>query len=159
MKKCIPSHFSVHIRTEIRPCIRQNFPNFSFLRDSEMFGCQSSEIFRKKTEFLNSWNFCEKVRKFKFGKSSDINQNCTSISKILKKLLKVWVFESKTLFLGQKVWKSLETGFSKCSEISEIILFQTFQKLWKNDVWLELWKSQKTRSDSKVWLKVRNAGP
>jgi len=55
--------------------------------------------------------------------------------------------------LGQKVWKkfgksleSLETGFSKCSEfteISEIVLFRTFQKLQKNDVKLKLQKSQK----------------
>jgi len=37
-----------------------------------MFGFPSSEIFRKKTEFLNLRNFREKVRKkvrkFKFGK-------------------------------------------------------------------------------------------
>ncbi len=62
--------------------------------------------------------------------------------------------------------KSLETGFSECSEIleiSEIVLFRTFRKLLKNDVKLELWNSQKTRSDSKtdskVRLKVWNAGP
>jgi len=76
----------------------------------------------------------------------------------------------KTPFLGQKVRKkfgkvrkSSETGFSECSEISEIVLFRNFQKLRKNDVKLELWKSRKTHShsktDSKVWLKVRNAGP
>ncbi len=52
----------------VRPCVRQNFPNFSFLQVSEMFGCRSSEIFRKKP---------------------DINRNCTSISKISKQLLKV----------------------------------------------------------------------
>jgi len=69
----------------------------------------------------------------------------------------------KTLFLGQKVRKSLETGFSEHSEISEIVFFQNFQKLQKNDVKLELRKLQKTHSDSKtdskVWLKVRDAGP
>ncbi len=27
----------------VRPCVRQNFPNFSFSRVSEMFGCRSSE--------------------------------------------------------------------------------------------------------------------
>ncbi len=57
----------------------------------------------------------------------------------------------------------LETGFSECSEISEIWKFRTFQKLQKNDVQLEIRKSQKTCSDSKtksnVRLKVRNAGP
>jgi len=62
--------------------------------------------------------------------------------------------------------ESLETGFSKCLEISEIleiVIFQNFRKLQKNDVKLQLLKSRKTRSDSKtdskVWLKVRNAGP
>jgi hypothetical protein len=48
---------------------------------------------------------------------------------------------------------------SRFSEHSEIVLFQTFQKLRKNDVKLELWKSWKTRSYSKVQLKVWNAGP
>jgi len=73
------------------------------------------------------------------------------------------VFGSKSL---EKVWKSSDTGFSEClefTEILEIVLFQTFRKLRKNDVKLEFRKSQKTRSDSKtyskVWLKVRNAGP
>jgi len=73
------------------------------------------------------------------------------------------VFGSKSLEKVWKVQKSLETGFSECAEISEIVLFQNFQKLQKNDVKLKLRKSQKTRSDSKtdskVWLKVWNAGP
>jgi len=120
--------------------IRRNFPNFSFSRVLEMFVCQSSEIFQKKPRIF-------KLAKF-LQKSLDINHNCT------KKLHKDWVFE---------VRKSLETGFSEHSEISEIVLFQTFQKLQKNDFKLELRKSQKTRSDSKtdskVRLKVWNAGP
>jgi len=57
-------------------------------------------------EFLNSRNFCEKVR-IKFGnlsleKSSDIIGKCTSISKISKKLCKVLVFESKNPVFGSK---------------------------------------------------------
>ncbi len=59
-----------------------------------------------------------------------------------------------------------KTGVSEHSEFtenSEIVLFRTFQKLQKNDVKIEIWKSQKTRSDSKtdlnVWFKVQNAGP
>jgi len=48
-------------------------------------------------------------------------------------------------------------------EISEIWKFQTFRKLRKNDVQLELWKLRNIRSDSetdpKVQLKVWNAGP
>ncbi len=48
-------------------------------------------------------------------------------------------------------------------EISEIVLFQTFRKLQKNDVKLELRKLRNIRSDSetdpKVRLKVWNAGP
>jgi hypothetical protein len=60
------------IELKIRPCVRRKFSNFSFSRVSEMFGFRSSEIFRKKPEFSNSRNFCEKVwkkvRKFKFRK-------------------------------------------------------------------------------------------
>jgi len=57
----------------------------------------------------------------------------------------------KTLFLGQKVWKNLETGFSECLEIAQ---FQNFQKLQKTDVKLELRKLRKTRYDSKTDSKV-----
>ncbi len=120
-----------------------------------MFGYQSSELFGKKTEFSNSQNFCKKVWK-KFGNlSSDINQNCTSISKISNKTTKSLlfnpVFESKNPVFGSKSLvkfrKCLETGFSEhseflefleISEISEIVLFRTFQKLQKNDVKLQL---------------------
>jgi len=97
----------------------------------------------------------------------------------LKKVCKVEYLSQKTLFLGQKVrkfgkslvkfrkvQKSSETGFSECSEILEIleiVLYRTFQKLRKNDVKLELRKSRKTcsdsKTDSKVRLKVQNAGP
>jgi len=49
------------------------------------------------------------------------------------------------------------------TEILKIVIFQTFQKLRKNDVKLKLQKLQKTcsnsKTDSKVWLKVQNAGP
>jgi hypothetical protein len=69
-------------------------------------------------------------------------------------------------FWVKKFGKSLETGVSEHSEfteILEIVLFRTFQKLRKNDVKLELRKSQKTcsdlKTDSKVRLKVWNAVP
>ncbi len=107
----------------------------------------------------------------------DIKRNCMSIQKFQKNY-KFEVLSKKTdLFFrsisSAKVWKSLEsleTGFSEhseISEISEIVLFQNFQKLQKNDIKLELQKSRKTcsdsktesKTDSKVWLKVRNAGP
>ncbi len=72
----------------------------------------------------------------------------------------------KTLFLGQNVQKSWETGVSKNSKLTKIlefVLFQTFQKLWKNDDKLELQKLQKTHSGSKTYsnvqFKARNAGP
>jgi len=58
-----------------------------------------------------------------------------------EKVCKVWVFESRNPVFGSKslekfgnVRKSSETGFSECSEILEIVLFQNFQKLRKNDV-------------------------
>jgi len=45
----------------------------------------------------------------------------------------------------------------------EFVLFQTFQKLRKNDVKIELGKSRKTRSDSNsdsnIRVQVWNAGP
>ena len=81
------------------------------------------------------------------------------------------------MFFGQKVRKKVrkkfgnfgkiseisETGFSECSEILEIWKFRTFRKLRKNDVLFELRKFKNIRSDSKtdpkVRLKVRNAGP
>ncbi len=66
---------------------------------------------------------------------------------------KVWIL---TKIVGsEKVWKSLKTGFSKHSEILEIVLFRTFPKLRKNDVKLGLRKSRKTRSDLKTDSKVR----
>jgi len=89
--------------------------------------------------------------------------------KFRKKYVKFEFLSQKTLFLGQKVRKKFgksseisESGFSECSEsleISEIVIFRTFRNLRKNDVKLELRKSRKTRSDSKVQLKVWNAGP
>ena len=87
------------------------------------------------------------------------------------------VFRSKSLEkFGKKFGKSSvisekssvisETGFSECSVISvisEIWKFRTFRKLRKNDVLFELRKFENIRSDSKtdpkVRLKVRNAGP
>jgi len=73
------------------------------------------------------------------------------------------MFRKKFGKRSEKVRKCLKTGFSECSEILEIVLFQTFRKLRNNDVKLELRKSQKTcsdsKTDSKVRLKVWNAGP
>jgi len=166
------------LRPLLRPCVRRDFPNFLFLRVSEKFGCQSTEFFRKKPEFSNSQNFCEKVQKkvwkFKFGKKFGYYSKMYGNFKKSMKSLSFWVkkpcFWVKSSENSKKVWKSSEssetgfsecseTGFSECSEISEIVLFRTFRKLRKNDVKLGLRKSRKTRSDSKVWLKVWNAGP
>ncbi len=44
------------------------------------------------------------------------------------------------------------------SRVLEKFDFRTFEKLQKNDIQLKIQKSQKTRSNSKVWLKVWNAG-
>jgi len=62
----------------------------------------------------------------KFGKSLE-----KVWKKFGKSLEKVWKKFGKSL---EKFQKSSETGFSECSEISEIVLFPTFQKLQKNDV-------------------------
>jgi len=50
----------------VRPCVRRNFPNFSFSRVSEMFGCRSSEIFGEKWNFRTRGIFAKKFGK-KFG--------------------------------------------------------------------------------------------
>jgi len=110
---------------------------------------------------LNLRNFCEKVRK----KVRILFENVRKFQKFQKKYVKFEFLSQKNLFLGQKVWikfrkilekvwKISEIGFSECSEILEIVLFRNFQKLQKNDVKLELRKT-----DSKVRLKVRNAWP
>jgi len=104
-----------------------------------MFGCQSSEIFRKKPEFLNSRNFCKKVWKCEF-------------QKFQKKYVKFEFLSQKTLLMGikdwekfkkssgkaqkkfGKVWKSseiLETGFSECLEILEIVFFYKISENYK----------------------------
>ena len=79
-----------------------------------------------------------------------------SSEKFGKKFRKSSVFSEKSSVIS-------ETGFSECSEISEIWKFRTFRKLRKNDVLFELRKFENIRSDSKtdpkVRLKVRNAGP
>jgi len=106
-------------------------------------------------------NFLEKSSE----KSSDINQNCTLISKILKilkKLYKVWVknpvFGSKSF---EKLRKVLTQGFAKIRKFQKLF-YSKLLKITKKDVKLKLRKSQKTRSDlktdsktdSKVRLKV-----
>ncbi len=124
---------------QLKLCVRQNFPNFLFSRVSEKFGCRSSEIVQKKKEFLNSQNFCEKVWKFKFGKKfGNYSKMYVNFKKSMWSL-SFWV--KKPCFWVKKFRKS-----------SVIVIFQNLRK---NDVKLELRKSRKTRSDSKV----RNAGP
>jgi len=86
---------------QVRPCVRRNFSNFLFLQVSEMFGCQSSEFFWKKPEIFAK-KFGKKFGNLSLEKSLDINRNCKSISKISKKLCKVWVFESKNPVFGSK---------------------------------------------------------
>jgi hypothetical protein len=76
-----------------------------------------------------------KVHLSKFGIFFEIT-SLFELAKILQKK-----FGNNFLFLGQKVQKSSETGISKHSkikEISEIVLFQTFRTLRKNDFKFEL---------------------
>jgi len=66
----------------------------------------------------------------------------------------------KSSVISEKSSVISETGFSECSEIWK---FRTFRKLRKNDILFELRKFENIHSDSKtdpkVRLKVRNAGP
>jgi len=97
--------------SNVRPRVRRKFPNFSFSRVSDMFGFRSPEIFRKKTEFSNSRNFRVKVRK-KVRNSSSV-KNSVIIQKFWKNDVKFEVLGQKTLFFGQKVWKSSEKSSEK----------------------------------------------
>jgi len=124
-----------------------------------MFGFRSSEIFRKKTEFLNSRNFRKKVRK-KFRNLS-LEKSSVIIWKFQKNDVKFEVLGQKTLFFGQKVWKSSEiseTGFSECSEISEIPNSPKITKKWRH-IWTSEITKYSFRLDSETDPKVWNAGP
>jgi len=100
-----------------------NLNNFSkALRKTEFSKLFVFKSFRN-VRLTKFGNFSEKNGIFELAKfsrkslekSSDIDQNCMSILKILKRL-------HKTLFLGknlEKVEKSLETRFSEHWEISE----------------------------------------
>ncbi len=125
---------------------------WKFFRKKQNFWTR--EIFEKK--------FGKKIRNLSSEKVWILFENVCKVQKFWKKFIKFEFLSQKTLFLGQKVWKfwkkfgkslekvrkkfgkssekfgksleSLETGFSECSEISEIVLFRNFQKLLKNDV-------------------------
>jgi len=103
------------------PDINQNFTSISKISKTSV----KFEFLSQKTNPVFGSKSLEKFGESleKFGK----------VRKVQKSL------ESSEKF--GKVWKSLETGFSECLEISEIlkiVLFRTFQKLRKNDVKLEL---------------------
>jgi hypothetical protein len=126
---------------------------------------------------LNSQNFrkkiWKKVWKFKFTKKFGYKPKLyVNFKNKIKNYVKFEFLSLKTLFLGQKVWQkfskslervwksseSLETGISECSEILEIVLFRTFQKLRKNDVQLELQKREKLVSTQKPTRKFGMQG-
>jgi len=129
----------------LRPCVRRNLTNFSFSWVLEMFGCWSLEIFQRKTGIFELANFLRKSLEKSLEiesseKSLDIKQNCTSISKILKKLRKVWVYESKkTLLLGQKVLKKFgkvrKQGFPNIRKFRKLFyseLSENYEKVTLN---------------------------
>ncbi len=94
----------------------------------------------------------------------NINRILRQIQKFQKNYVKFEFFGQKNLFLRQKAQKSLETletVFSECLEISEILKFRTFQKLQKMTFNLKFENCKKLvpKTDSKVRLKVWNAGP
>ncbi len=104
---------------------------------------------------MNSQSFCEKVWK-KIGYEPKLYVNIENF----KKLSKIWNLTEKNGFWVKKLRKFGKSSESlekvqKSSQILEIWKFQTFPKLQKNDVQLELRKLRKTYSDSKTDLKVR----
>jgi len=80
----------------LRPCVRRNFLSFLFSRVSEMFGCQSLEIFRK------NWNFWTHETQKKVW---ILFKNVSKFWKFQKKYVKFEFLSQKNLFLGQKVRK------------------------------------------------------
>ncbi len=136
---------------EIRPCVRRNYPNFSFFAS---FGI---------VRFLKLGNFSEISSLFKLAKI--LRKFCeNSLGKSSEIIFCFWVkkpcFGVKVQITGSKTGVSKHCKFT---ENSEFVLFQTFRKLRKNYVKIEFRKSRKTRSDSKtdsnVRFKVQNAGP
>ena len=92
-----------------------------------MFGFEVRKFFGKKRNFRTRGIFAKKFGK-KFGnlsseKSSVIIRKFRKFRKFRKNDVKFEVLGQKTLFFGQKVWKSLV----KISEISE--KFRKFRKL------------------------------
>ncbi len=125
---------------KLRPCERQNFPNFSFSRVSELFGYQSWEIFQKNPVFLNS-------RK-KFGNK----------------------FGSNTLFFGLKIlFLSQKQGFwGQTQEFPNIQNLQNVWNLFysefsKNYIkWCQNWIfifAKNSNSDLNIRVQVQYAGP
>jgi len=94
--------------TVLRPCERQNFPDFTFSRVSELFGFQSSEFFWKNPVFPNSQKFCKK--------SSEISSDQKSL-----------LLGQKTLFLWQK------QGFPNIPNLRDIwnLFYSKFSKNYK----------------------------
>jgi len=80
---------------------------------------EKNGIFELAKFSLKIW---KKVRK----KVQKLFQNVRKFRKFQKKYVKLEFLSQKPCFWVKKfgkVWKSLETGFSECLEISEIILF------------------------------------
>ncbi len=79
--------------------------------------------------------FGKKFRNLSLEKSLDINQNCTSIMKILKKLYKVCVFESKNPVFEskslEKVWKIRTQGFPNIRKFQKLLYYE-ISKNYKN---------------------------
>ncbi len=135
---------------QVRPWVRQNFPNFLFSRVSEMFSFQSLEFFLEKTGIFELAKFSQKswkeVWKFKFGKSFDINQNCMSVLKISKKLVKIW-----NLMKKNPVFEFWDFG-SKSLEI----VWKKFRKVWKlfNSKLSENYKKMTFNTNFENWEKL-----
>ncbi len=139
---CLP-YFFVAKMTSIwlRPCERQNFPNFSYSHVSELFGFRSSEFFLEKpgiSEFIK--------------KSSEISLGQTPL-----------LLGQKTLFLRQKqgFWGQKQ-GFPNIPNL-RIIQNLFYSKFSKNYVKIEFLFLRKTHSDLNsnlnIQFQVRNAGP
>jgi len=144
----------------------RTFRTFCFCKFRKCSAVEVWKFFGKKWNFWTREIFAKKFGK-KFGnlsseKSSDINWNCIPILKFQKNYVKFEFLSQKTLFLGsksvEKVWKVRKRVFQTLRNFGNCSI-PNFPKITKE--WLR--KSRKTcsnsKTDSKVRLKVQNAGP
>jgi len=121
---------------------------------SELFVfVRSSEIFLKKTEFLNSRNFREKVWK----KVWILTEIVCQFQNFWKNYVKFEFLSQKNLFLGQKFWKILEKVWKKFGKVWKQG-FPNIRKLFYSELSknYEKWRLNRTSEITKNSFRLKN---